>query len=352
MQVKLKSKTLIKSIGYDIITEDMLNKLDELKIVGDNNKISREEAILIIDDLQQLFEKLPNLTKVSFSDMDMSNININEIIKYCPTSNINFEESDKYFNRMKKKIALLRNTTKEKLGLSGKKIISEYDVFKAIKSYDSQTKIIVEVPDINVIKKYIDSIDKLYINLIEDSEIDKLINILNKDNEKERFVKIEELKKGELPADKETKLYVFIENVTELTLDDLKRYEKLYNIKGVNLIYKSEKSKIGYRQIYANDYYDIETYKRIRQEIDEIVKSINSDSPEEYKFLELYKKLAEKISYDCEHEDDAIWEKSHSLEGGLLNDKCICEGYAKILGQICSCLGIETKFIYGDLQSS
>ena len=103
-------------------------------------------------------------------------------------------------------------------------------------------------------------------------------------------------------------------------------------------------------------------YKKLKNEIDLITNGVDNQSPEIEKFLEIYKRLGNKISYDWEHKDvDSDEEKgtiylggypaAHNLEGGLLNNTCVCEGYSKILKQALACVGIKSKVILGNEQT-
>ena len=104
--------------------------------------------------------------------------------------------------------------------------------------------------------------------------------------------------------------------------------------------------------------YDIETYKKCRKEIDEILNGISSNDKKSEKkyFAEIVKKLAERISYDFEFLKDLRdgkkitrqrREKAENLVGGLLENTCVCAGYAEILKQVCACANIEVEYISG-----
>lgn len=66
-----------------------------------------------------------------------------------------------------------------------------------------------------------------------------------------------------------------------------------------------------------------------------------SDSDREKKiFAQIYKILGKTIEYD--NSNDTI----HDLRG-LLNGKCVCDGYAEILKNVLACVGIYSEVIVG-----
>ena len=116
------------------------------------------------------------------------------------------------------------------------------------------------------------------------------------------------------------------------------------------------------------DNYDVDKYKVLRKKLDEIVSGINSNESELKKFLTVYKRIGKQIKYDFEEKENKditiqnIMKKynsaveaylnpeiinSHNLIGGLIERKCVCEGYARILKQALSIVGVEAKIIDG-----
>ena len=115
---------------------------------------------------------------------------------------------------------------------------------------------------------------------------------------------------------------------------------------------------IGFHQLQP---YDVETYKKCRGVIDELLDGIdcesepNEDDREKIIFGKIIKRLANHICYDY-----ATYKKigdktatneeklnSANLIGGLLNHTCVCSGYAEIVRNVFPCYGIETRYISG-----
>ena len=107
----------------------------------------------------------------------------------------------------------------------------------------------------------------------------------------------------------------------------------------------------------GDEVYDLTTCKLIYEKIKDIVKDIDMSDSELNRFTNVYKKLAETISYDYdaidEDSDYAIEniDKSRNLENGLLKGTCVCAGYANILKSTLEYVGIESKYIIGQTDS-
>lgn len=105
---------------------------------------------------------------------------------------------------------------------------------------------------------------------------------------------------------------------------------------------------------YGEDVYDLTTCKLIHEKIKDIVKDIDMSDSELNRFTNVYKKIAETISYDYdaidEDSDYAIEniDKSRNLENGLLKGTCVCAGYANILKSTLEYVDIESKYIIGE----
>ena len=98
--------------------------------------------------------------------------------------------------------------------------------------------------------------------------------------------------------------------------------------------------------------YDIETYKKIKKVVNEIledVEEVNQNKDNELDvFMKIYIRIGKMISYDYQAMDKIIGEiviESRNLIGGLLKGKCVCAGYAEILRNVLSCRGIECIFV-------
>lgn len=110
--------------------------------------------------------------------------------------------------------------------------------------------------------------------------------------------------------------------------------------------------------------YSIETYRKCRQKIDEIIKKVGYTTNQKELFVKIVKEIS-SIHYlhECEEMSEkgkgalndignmyafrSIFNPCSNLEG-LINGKAICGGYAEIINNIMSCCGIESIVIQGD----
>lgn len=162
-----------------------------------------------------------------------------------------------------------------------------------------------------------------------------------------------ELLKGKVSSS--TKIHLTIKNASELSAGQLEDLIKDFNI--INIKMKDE--NIEYFQLQP---YDVETYKKCRQVIEELLDGIDYDSEfngtdrEKIIFGKIIKRLANHICYDyatCKKIDDNTATKEEKINcanmiGGLLNNTCICSGYAEIVRNVFACYGIETRYISGN----
>lgn len=359
--IKLKSKTLIEFFEKDTITAaelDEIRELDELNVSGNGERIDIQEAMLLQEDLSAFFRAMPDMMELRLDNIDMSNISIDKILKECSASEISFDGSEEYFSKLRNTKVNLSDLTRQDLSLDDKQEISEFDLFDILKANKQFSLLpVVDIDDLQTVLKYIDISDiRIKVRNIED--LKKVISLSDNKNI-EIDIDINDFKKIS-EIDDNIKVNVVITDMSELTLDEVEELEERYNLNKIT-IYQPSNGKLiddfGDANSINRERYDVDTYKQLRREIDFITSGIDLDSLEIEKFLEIYKRLGNKISYDWEHKDVdeengtlllGGYPPAHNLVGGLLNNTCVCEGYAKILKQALACVGVESKVILGN----
>ena len=358
--LKLKSKTLIDFFGKDTIEIEELDDLNELIILGNGTTIDKQEATLLQDDLSTFFKFFPTMMEFRLDNIDMSNISIARILKECSASEISFDGSDKYFSQLRNTTINLSDLTIENLGLDAKQEISEFDMFEQLKTAKQfSLSPTIDIEDLETALKYID-IFEIKIKVRTQNDLEKILDLSNNSNIL-IDVDINDLKSiPEIPT-----LFtvdISVSDMSELSLDDIESLEKHCNLGRVSIQQESNGNLIGgFGDAISRgaEIYDIDIYKQLKNEINLITNGIDKESPDIEKFLEIYKRLGNKISYDWEHKDIdgengtiylGGYPPAHNLVGGLLNNTCVCEGYAKILKQALACVGIQAKVILGSGQ--
>ena len=129
---------------------------------------------------------------------------------------------------------------------------------------------------------------------------------------------------------------VYLNNISEFNYD---------NLNDEDIIILNTTNGVKY-----TDYYTVKTIKQIKKVIDEIIYDIDLNDLDINKFIEVYIRLANFLSYDKEayrvNEYTEYVEENASTSRnliGLLTKKCVCEGYSDILLNILSCIGIESR---------
>lgn len=191
---------------------------------------------------------------------------------------------------------------------------------------------------------------------------------------------------------KDINVQIAIKNASELSVEQLEKLQKKYNLKDIKV--DDSNQSLNRQQTTP---YDIETYKRCRETIDSLLAGIDlSKNPNDANrdkriYGEVIKRLANHMSYDYEslkvedkEEEDIIeqinqeleaeeglnaFQKSYkriallqkyrmervsevskncrNMQGGLLNNTCVCAGYAEIVRNVFSCCGIDSRYIWG-----
>lgn len=156
---------------------------------------------------------------------------------------------------------------------------------------------------------------------------------------KEEIENIEELERIGLGIKvKKENLCLKVDTISEINNDII---EKL----GITSIL------IGANENHNEEEISVEKYKKIRSILDEVVKNIDPEQSDREKFKTVYTILANMLTYDDEATEkgteyaDENKEKCRNLENGLLLGKCVCAGYAEILKQTLSLVGIESHFV-------
>lgn len=101
--------------------------------------------------------------------------------------------------------------------------------------------------------------------------------------------------------------------------------------------------------------YDIDTYIAIRIKLNELIEDIDLNLPEEKKFAIIYERICKNITYDYpagypKTKSEREYEKAqkfkcHDLTNGLLEGKCVCDGYACILQAALQLVGLDAHYV-------
>jgi len=378
------------------IPEEILGKLQSLSISLVSKDIGEQELQDIKEQLSQILDKM-KLKVFSFdmkakgpqySQLDISFLDhLNENIENIAMTGIDLsQEEPNRFERFKN----LKFFSLEKCNISNPKIISgikpevfislkrieiepEYyeDALKLIQSSNGRIKFSVEQLETMSriystkqveLSDYLrfmdvmdfDSISGLTVRMenefdFESNDSEKIVNMLNtKDN-----ITLRTTSTNLFRLDSNGILKVptraIIKNANELNIEELLKHQCITNVQ-ISDGHNTERCQ--------GEPYTREEYEKVRSEINKIISQIEfpkeSDLNREKKiFTQIYKILGQKIDYDYnaisekEKNNERLQITCRNLLGGLLEDKCVCAGYADILRNVLSCTGIYSEYVGG-----
>lgn len=138
-----------------------------------------------------------------------------------------------------------------------------------------------------------------------------------------------------------------IKNANELSIEELLKHQCITSV---------QMSDGHNTENQQGEPYSREEYEKVRTEIDTIISQIElpdeKDSNKEKKiFTQIYKILGQKIDYDYnaiskeEKSNERLQITCRNLLGGLLENKCVCAGYADVLRNVLACTGIYSEYV-------
>lgn len=336
--IVLKSKILKDILGHDIITDlKDLNKLFheseayeglyESSVDLKGVEFSEQDMIALIDDIN------------IFNDVDRDNIRCMKLVNFPdelkqrkiiysilhPTL-VEFENENEYNKQPKESDSL--NITKELRQQIMPNFLQSNVSTGDIIEYITNFRPYIKPEDMELFNNYRNEIGPLNIMIENNSDAELLRNMLDKFSINNITLAIEDM--SILPID-------MISSISEMT--------------NVNSVYIPGQKK-DFIHTKMNRYeYSLENYIKLRSKIDKILEDVDSNSPEINRFLDIYRKLGESISYSWDEVTDEPSERNeaHSLIGPLLENECVCEGYALALKQVLRCSGLEAQYIEGNV---
>lgn len=298
----------------------------ELIIDGNNQKLDKKDSIFIQDVLHALFLKFPTLCYVDLRNIDMSNIYIPRLLKDSPTCNIYFPGKNEYVDKLKNQKINISHDTNTQLFVSkechSKETISEYDFWIGLKNAQAAHSVpSINISDIGSILKYT-SISEIKIKAKNQDDINKISEIFKKVSVPVA-VNVKDFKYIKYIPNN-LKVNIFTPDVASLNKETLEKLEAQHiNIENVaipmnyynnNYYYEHELDSFQFynynpnkRDIfYGSDVYNIDTYKKIVEKLQEITNGITPKNSEFKKFMTIYYRLSSAICYNFFNDDECV----------------------------------------------
>ena len=290
-----------------------------------------------------LFEKFKDLNNLNLNKCNITDPEI--ISKVNPKTFINIERNKIAPEHFAEAIKLIEN--------SNGRLTFQDDDLETIRQIFSLK--IVNLSDYIRFREQVDfdRIPKLQVKVddgfdIENADCEQIINLLNSKKNillnisPDNLMKMDNNKLIKVPT------RAIIKDAGELSVEQLLDYPCITSIKeeGMDLEAKQKEP------------YSIEEYIKVRKEIDSVISKIkmpSDDDPDREKkiFVQIYKILGKKIKYDHKaasqlgKNDRRLDVTSSNMIGGLLEGKSVCAGYAEILRNVLSCVGIYSEYVRG-----
>lgn len=343
-----------------------LEYLEELK------KICIKNGKINLNALCQVWQQVPNKVKMDILPIIIKEFSINKDEGVENTvEDINLVGNLWMYTPKK-----IQETTIEKAIAS---LIVERENNEKIIQLENLQTLLYATKDKRVIRKNIGkilkvlndskitNIEEAYKELYNELPLTTDYNLLNifRINKRKNPIKLD--KKGikllENKLKKNVPIILEVSNVGELSDTDIQKYlDKGLDIEYIRLIGNGYEAEYG-RNIERLPY-RIETYRKCRQKIDEIIKRVGYTANQKELFVKIVKEIS-SIHYlhECEEMSEKenwalndignmyayrnIFNPCSNLEG-LITGKAICGGYAEIINNIMSCCGIESITVQGD----
>lgn len=372
------------------IPEEILSKLEILRISLRAKDIGEKELQDITEQLSQMLDvmklKVFSFSMQPYSQLDISFLDhLNENVERIEILGVDLskEEPNRFERFRKLKHFILRKCnisnpniiskikSEFSISLEDNEIAPEYyeDALKLMQSSNGRIKFSVKQleimsrihstkrVDLNDYLKLMnimdfDSILGLTVIIgnefdFENSDSEQIVNMLNEKPNITLSTTIANISKLDPEGALKVPAKIIIKNVAELSLEQLLKHQCISNIEisdGNNTL--SEQSKP----------YTREEYEKVRREINEIISQIqfpeaNDPNMEKKIFVQVYKILGRKIDYDHNaiskegRNNERLQITSRNLLGGLLENKCVCAGYADILRNVLACTGIYSEYV-------
>lgn len=154
---------------------------------------------------------------------------------------------------------------------------------------------------------------------------------------------------------------VRIKDVSELDSATLRDLSTRMNASGMNISGVQILDDNLDNWSYQTDAYSQAEYTYIRDTLDRVVRGINPSDSDLDKFTTIYTRLADSISYDHDairHDDktSALYysrrmNECRNLKEGIIEGKTVCAGYADILRNALSLVGIRSRLVTGNCET-
>ena len=337
----------LKTFGFYMQTKESQYSNLDISFLEHLNKNVENLSLYGIDLSHQnphIFEKFKDLHYLSLQKCNITDPNIISEIK--PGVFVSLERNNiapKYF---KDALKLIKDS-KGRIKFSVKELETMAQIYSTSRIDLNDYLRLMEIMDF-------DSISGLTVEIkngfnFENTNGEQIVNILNGkanitlNSTPSNLLRLDSIGALKVPT------RVIIKNASELGEEQLLEHPCIVSVQ-MQDGHNTEKQQ-GYP-------YSRKEYQEVRGEIDTIISQIkipDKDDPDREKkiFSQIYKILGKRIEYDhdamseAKKNNERLQITSRNLLGGLIENKCVCAGYADILRNVLSCTGIYAEYVSG-----
>ena len=221
--------------------------------------------------------------------------------------------------------------------------LTEYDLYEFLDAYELiGAMAVVSVEDIELVSKFVNS-DAFQVKINNKEDYERAVQLLG-DNGKNLIINKDVanlINSGEIAVQDNSTFCLALDNVTDMTPEELAEISSDLGILDVAMTPNKD-------EVY--DMYSVDDHKEMYARIQNIIGQVDPNLPEVSKAYKVYELLASEIeyAYDENGDIDISTDNAQGLRGALINNRCVCAGYAKALQQVLASVGIECKYISGE----
>lgn len=343
------------SILNNICKPEMLESLVIRNVKLPSEKVMKKFVALKIISLSDIrfsnvgafFTSIPNPDKiegisilgVDFAGLDIDvlqifkNVKILNLkrLKNCKFENLSYIKELKHLNKIILKESIIK--PEELNGIIKGKF--EKDVLLEIENEtDSKVKDYIEINDEEGISIKVNTVSlDTIVNKVSFYKLDKLILILDNENNIEEYIK--KLKKIKNKIELEVKDFSYI------SVANAKTFAERLKINSINII--DEEGFLDYRK--SKNRYTIEEYIEIKNIFDEFVNKAVEFKSDFERFLCAYREIA--LYMEKDYNVESATSDVSLLINMLREKKTFREGYAEVLQNVLAIMGIKSCFVKG-----
>lgn len=309
MKLKLESQELIDFFETDVITEDVLDEFNgyQDKTICINADFSNFLGYQVFNEIRRISMYFPNLKNIGVFCFVKSGEDVKKVLECLPTVKTDF------------------------IGIKGNLKGADFSLISYFKN----------LTELKIIQSGVDK--KINLPAIELPKKTEFVTLKN--------IKLPtQINTQEFQKQEKKVISLMLNDVSQLTLKQLDELEKRYKINKIGIVRYPEENGEG---TIVDSFYSAGEYRIIVEKLEELIRDIDINLPDGKKIVEIYRRVAEDIEYDnYSAGQKRVPLEARNLKNTLIYGEGVCVGYANVLKEACSLLGMEAVMVHGIIGKS